>query len=74
MNREALRAIRIYHGMTQSQFAAALGISKSCVASAESGYRNVSDKLRVLVAQRFGMSEDILEAIAAAKASAKLAL
>lgn len=72
MNREALRAIRIYHNMTQSQFAAALGLSKSCVASAESGYRNVSDNLRVRVAQRFGMGEEILEAIAAAKTSASL--
>jgi transcriptional regulator with XRE-family HTH domain len=74
MNREALRAIRIFHGMTQSQFAAALGVSDSCIGSAESGYRNVSDNLRVRVAQRFGMSAAVLEAIAAAKASANLAI
>jgi transcriptional regulator with XRE-family HTH domain len=74
MNREALRAIRIYNDMTQSEYAAALGVSQSCVASAESGYRSVSDKLRVRVAQRFGMGADVLEAIQRAKASAKLAL
>lgn len=74
MNKEALRAIRIFHGMTQSDFAAALNVSQSCIASAESGYRGVSDNLRVRVAQRFGMGEDVLNAIAAAKASAGLAL
>jgi transcriptional regulator with XRE-family HTH domain len=72
MDREALRAIRIFHGMTQSQFAEALGISKSCVASVESGYRNVSDNLRVRVAQRFGMSEDVVRAVKDARASADL--
>jgi len=70
MNREALRAIRIFHGMTQLEFAAALGVSHSCIASAESGYRSVSDNLRVRVAQRFGMGPDVLEAIAVAKVSA----
>ncbi|MGO4372711.1 helix-turn-helix transcriptional regulator, partial [Paenibacillus sp. MCAF20] len=74
MTKEALRAIRIFHDMTQSEFSAALNVSQSCVASAESGYRGVSDKLRVKVAQRFGMGEDVLNAIAAANASANLAL
>ncbi|MBY3623619.1 helix-turn-helix transcriptional regulator [Acinetobacter sp. CUI P1] len=72
MDREALRAIRIYHGMTQSQLAEALGISKSCVASAESGYRSVSDNLRVRVAQKFGMSEEVVRAVKDARTSADL--
>ncbi|KGE20804.1 helix-turn-helix transcriptional regulator [Paenibacillus wynnii] len=72
MDREALRAIRIYHGMTQLQFSAALNVSKSCIASAESGYRNVSDNLRVRVAQRFGMSEEVVKAVKDARTSANI--
>lgn len=72
MDREALRAIRIFNDMTQSQFAEALGVSHSCIAAAESGYRNVSDNLRVRVAQRFGMSDEVVRAVKDARTSTQL--
>ncbi|MNW01071.1 hypothetical protein D3C71_1966550 [compost metagenome] len=58
--------------MTQAAFAEAIGVSKSCIASAECGYRNVSDTLRVKVAQRFGMSEEVVKAVKDARTSAEL--
>lgn len=72
MNGETVRAIRVYKEMTQPEFAAVLKVSKSCIAAVESGHRVVSDNLRIRIAQTFGMGTDILEAIAAARASSNL--
>jgi antitoxin HigA-1 len=74
MSGEAVRAIRIKHNMTQPEFAARLKVSKSCIAAVETGHRAVSDKLRTKIAQTFGVGDDIIEAIAAAKAMKKLTL
>jgi transcriptional regulator with XRE-family HTH domain len=71
---EAVRAIRISKDMTQPEFAAVLRVSKSCIAAVESGHRAVSANLRVKIAQTFGCGPDIIEAIARAKDSDKLAL
>lgn len=73
MNGDAVRAIRIYAGLTQEAFARRLGVSKSCVAEAESGRRPVSPALRIKIAQVYGVSPEIKKAIADAKASAELA-
>jgi len=42
MNGEALKLIRVYHNLSQTQLAAELGISKSHLSGLESGAKNVS--------------------------------
>lgn len=72
MDGMAVKAIRLKKGMTQVQFAAMLNVSPSSIAAVESGYRAVSHNLRIKIAQTVGMGDEIIEAIAAAKASSKL--
>lgn len=74
MNGETVRAIRIYKEMTQPEMAALLKVSTSTIAAVENGHRIVSDNLRIRIAQTFGAGDDILEAIARAKESERLAL
>lgn len=74
MSGEDVRAIRISRNMTQTEFAAYLRVSRSTIGIVESGHRPVSDNLRIRIAQTFGCGEDVIEAIARAKNSAKLAL
>ncbi|MBR2265435.1 MAG: helix-turn-helix domain-containing protein [Paludibacteraceae bacterium] len=61
-------------GMTQLQFAEALGVSQSCVSDVENGRRNVSRDMRIKIAQVFGTGDEVLTAIQRAKESDKLAL
>jgi transcriptional regulator with XRE-family HTH domain len=73
MDSIAVRAIRIKLGYTQQQFAAHLGVSRSLIASVEAGFRAVSLKLRIKIAQLVGIDDDIVEAIDRARFSARLA-
>ncbi|WP_339274485.1 helix-turn-helix transcriptional regulator [Paenibacillus sp. FSL W8-0426] len=72
MDAQAVRAIRISQNMKQVEFAKALSVSKSCIAAVENGYRPVSTKLRIKIAQIFGLDSDVLTAIQRAKESDKL--
>jgi len=74
MNGDTVKAIRLSRNMTQPEFAAAVKVSQSLVWAVENGQRSVSDSLRIKIAQTFGTGDDIVEAIARAKESSKLAL
>ncbi|WP_223068100.1 helix-turn-helix transcriptional regulator [Paenibacillus caui] len=74
MDGMGVRGIRIMAGMTQAEFADALGVSQSLVSDVENGRRAVSRDLRIKIAQTFGTGDDIMTAIARAKESGKLAL
>ncbi|TLS53386.1 helix-turn-helix transcriptional regulator [Paenibacillus antri] len=74
MSGDAVRAIRISKNMSQPEFAEVLNVSRSCIDAVESGRRAVSRKLRIKIAQTFGVDDEIIEAIARAKDSNKLAL
>lgn len=67
MDSMAVRAIRIKMGFTQEQFAAQLGVSRSLIASVETGMRAVSLKLQIKIAQLVGIDREIVEAIERAR-------
>lgn len=69
---EDVRAIRIKLNLTQSEFAALLGVTQTCICYVETGQRPLTGKLRIKIAQTFGVGPEIRKAIADAKASAEL--
>lgn len=69
MDQIAVRAIRIKLGYTQEQFAAQLGVSRSLIASVETGLRAVSKKLEIKIAQLVGIDSNIIEAVERARYS-----
>jgi len=69
MDQIAVRAIRIKLGYTQEQFAAQLGVSRSLIASVETGLRAVSQKLEIKIAQLVGIDSNIIEAVERARYS-----
>ncbi|MFD1955830.1 helix-turn-helix transcriptional regulator [Paenibacillus thailandensis] len=74
MSGDAVRAIRISKNMSQSEFAAALKVSRSLIEAVENERRAVSHNLRIRIAQTFDVTDEMLELIRRAKDSGKLAL
>lgn len=73
MSGEDVKAIRVKLNLTQSEFAALLGVTQNCISYVETGQRPLTGKLRIKIAQTFGVGPEIRKAIADAKASAELA-
>ncbi|MEC0253620.1 helix-turn-helix transcriptional regulator [Paenibacillus lautus] len=73
MDSMAVRAIRIKMGFTQEQFAAQLGVSRSLIASVETGIRAVSLKLQIKIAQLGGIDREMVEAVERARYASILA-
>lgn len=73
MDSMAVRAIRIKMGFTQEQFAAQLGVSRSLIASVETGMRAVSLKLQIKIAQLVGIDREMVEAVERARYASILA-
>ncbi|WP_145039785.1 helix-turn-helix transcriptional regulator [Paenibacillus sp. Y412MC10] len=73
MDSMAVRAIRIKMGFTQEQFAAQLGVSRSLIASVETGMRAVSQKLQIKIAQLAGIDREMVEAVERARFASILA-
>jgi len=67
MNSETIKAIRISKNMSQAEFAASLGVAESTIATVEARHRNVSDRLRIRVAQIYGGDPEVEQAIRNAK-------
>lgn len=74
MSGKDVRAIRLSLGLTQVQFADKLRFSSSMICDVEKGRRAVSDKLRIKIAQTFGVTDELIEAIRLAKDSDKFCL
>ncbi|RAV19503.1 helix-turn-helix domain-containing protein [Paenibacillus contaminans] len=74
MEGTGLRGIRIMDGLTQAEFSKKLGVSQALISDVENGRRAVTSNLRIRIAQTYGTGDEIMQAIAAAKASANLAL
>lgn len=70
---EDVKAIRVKMDLTQSEFAHLLGVTQTWISYIETGQRQVTGKLRIKIAQTFGVGPEIKKAIADAKASAELA-
>lgn len=48
-----IRALRLYNGMTQEEFAAKIGFSITALSLAETGKRNASARLQSAIAREF---------------------
>lgn len=58
MNKELLKDIRLFKGMTQAQFADWIGVSRITIALIESEHRNVSDTVASKIALKFDVTDD----------------
>lgn len=71
LDKVTLRAIRIYFGMTQQQVADRLGMARSSYEACEAGRRRITPNLRMKVAQRFELTEDVFDAVARTREAEK---
>ena len=74
MTDETVRLIRNAKGLTQAEFALELNVSAATIAAVESKQRNVSDNLRIKIAQKYGGDPEVEQAIIRARAFEKLPL
>lgn len=58
MNKDLLKDIRLFKGMTQREFADWLGVSQITIALIESNQRNVSDTVASKLAHKFDVTSD----------------
>lgn len=58
MNKNVFKAMRLYKGMSQKQFAELLDLSEATVANIESGVRPISDRTRARIATNIDVGED----------------
>lgn len=72
MNGDTIKAIRIYLGLSQPEMAKKLGVTASYICQMECKQKQVSDAIRIKIAQTFDVTEPMLEAIRRAKLSDKL--
>jgi antitoxin HigA-1 len=68
----AVKAVRLAAKLSQGDFSEQLGISQSLLSMVENGKRPVSDRIRIRIAQAFGIGEETIEAIRRAKLSDRL--
>lgn len=58
MNKNVFKAMRLYKGMSQKQFAELLDLSEATVANIEAGVRPISDRTRARIATNIDVGED----------------
>jgi len=61
MDNNKLKAIRLYLGISQTEFAAHFGLSLSVVAMSEAGHRKVSDNTTSKIAKKFRATDDFID-------------
>lgn len=61
MDGEKFRAIRLWKGMTQQEFADLLGVSVATVARIETGSLDVSPRIRAKIVSRVNLDDDFLD-------------
>lgn len=61
MDGEKFRAIRLWKGMTQQEFADLLGVSVTTVARIESGSLDVSPRIKAKIVSRVNLDDDFLD-------------
>lgn len=58
MNKNIFKSVRLYLGMSQSEFADFLQIGQSSVSKIEAGQRRVSDGIRAKIARQFEVTDE----------------
>jgi antitoxin HigA-1 len=72
MDALTVRAIRLFFGLTQEEFAERLGMSLSAISAVETGKRAVTKNLRVRIAQKFDVDDErLIDAIRKSKTAEK---
>lgn len=60
MLNNTIKALRLYNGMTQEQFASEIGYSITALSMAETGARAISPRFQSAIARRFQLDDDFL--------------
>lgn len=63
MSRDVFKQIRINAGMSQHEYAKALGMSQTFISMMENGHYPISDNTRRKVAAKFDVTPDIMEQV-----------
>jgi len=63
MSRDVFKQIRIDEGLSQVEYAKALGMSQTFVSMMENGHYPISDNTRRKVAAKFKVTPDIMEQV-----------
>jgi transcriptional regulator with XRE-family HTH domain len=61
VRKEIFKAIRLYLGLSQSEFAKKLGVSETTVCLIEKGERRVTDRVRMRLAKHFELTPEFLD-------------
>ncbi|WP_373230379.1 helix-turn-helix domain-containing protein [Cohnella sp.] len=72
MKGETVRAIRVYHELSQNSMAAQLGLTAGYLCMIESNKRAVSDVVKLKIAQRYGVDDSLIEALRRSSLISKL--
>lgn len=62
MDRQLIKSIRLFNGLSQSEFSVKIGVSESTISRIESGERSISDRVRMGVVRNFEISPELLKA------------
>ena len=57
MTRKQLKLLRLYHNLTQEQYAKEIGVATSTISKSEAGIIEVSDSTRAKVLRKYNPSE-----------------
>lgn len=60
MDANTVKALRLYLGLTQKEFAGKIGVGRHSVSNMERGITPVSLRVRMKIAQRYDVSQEFL--------------
>jgi plasmid maintenance system antidote protein VapI len=63
MNCKLFREIRLYHGLSQDEFARLLGVSRSTIQMIEAGKRKINGRIRMRLAKHFDLTPEFWETV-----------
>jgi len=63
MDCKLFREIRLYHGLSQDEFARLLGVSRSTIQMIEAGKRKITDRIRYRLAKCFDLTPEFIETV-----------
>jgi DNA-binding XRE family transcriptional regulator len=58
MTNQTLKLLRLYHGLSQREFATKIGVAESTIGKIEAGWQGVSDVTKAKVLRNFDISDN----------------